>query len=44
MSLTLKSQEISFDAPESCRRFIPSAEKPFVASILAGAVKAPLTA
>lgn len=32
MSLILKTQEIPFDAPESCNRFLPGPEKPLVAT------------
>jgi len=40
--LTLKPQEIPFDAPGSCFRFEPSSAKPFVATREAHAMYGPL--
>lgn len=37
-SLTLKPQELAFDAPDSCCMFRPSAQKPFVATAAAVAL------
>lgn len=35
MPLVLKTQEVPFDSPDSCNRFRPSPEKPFVATAAA---------